>query len=73
MPNARIDQGKFIVFTPSGEALVPAVSLDQARALVAARGGVLGEAGWNAFPDYLAESFDLDAIRNAAGGKKTNG
>ncbi|MBU9272709.1 hypothetical protein [Burkholderia gladioli] len=73
MPNARIDQGKFIVFAPSGEALAPAVSLDRARELVAARGGVLGEAGWNAFPDYLAESFDLDAIRNAADREKDNG
>ncbi|WP_186136145.1 hypothetical protein [Burkholderia gladioli] len=73
MPNARIDQGKFIVFAPSGEALAPAVSLDRARELVAARGGVLGAAGWNAFPDYLAESFDLDAIRNAADREKANG
>ncbi|WP_186247300.1 hypothetical protein [Burkholderia gladioli] len=63
MPNARIDQGKFILFTPSGEALTPAVSLDQARELVAACGGVLGEAGWDAFPDYLAEFFNFKAIR----------
>ncbi|MGS0982082.1 hypothetical protein [Burkholderia glumae] len=73
MPNARIDQGKFIVFAPSGEALAPAVSLDRASELIAARGGVLGEAGWNAFPDYLAESFDFDAIRNAADREKANG
>ncbi|MCM2546218.1 hypothetical protein ACVCII_03910 [Burkholderia glumae] len=63
MPNSRIDSGKFVVFTPAGEALWPAVSMADARAMVAERGAVLSEGGWDAFPDYVAESFDFGAIR----------